>query len=162
MFTWVDAGLRSGDDAGRLVEAGADVAILASETIRGPRAIERAIRTVGRDRLAFSLDVRAGRPLLPGLDEWGTDDPSEILATALEFGIPRAIVLDVARVGLGGGFGMLDVLTVARPRWPLVDFGLGGGLAGLEDIAEGGRAGANFVLVGSALHDGRLAVGHPE
>lgn len=160
---WLDAGLR---DVGSLRPFGPDVLartnlVLALETLAGPSALAalaaQAPPAAAR-ALAFSLDLRDGRPLRPSPNPWPTDDPLAIAEIAIAGGITRLILLDLARVGTGRGTGTEALLSALRARHPTIEIIVGGGIAGPEDLAELDRLGASAALVGSALHLGRLPI----
>ncbi len=169
---WVDAGARELDCVQPLFDAGVGVVILGLETLRGPllRRVgsahhpgsrQRAAPTLRSDSYAFSLDLRGGRPLVPTAAAWGTSDPQRLAHMAIEAGLRRVIVLDLARVGTGQGLGTLSLLAALRTSHPDIELIAGGGIAGLEDLRVLNDLGLDAVLVGSALHDGRLGFPGP-
>ena len=148
---WVDAGIRGRGEAGRLVESGVKRVIVGLETIEGPGELAAIVAEVGSDHVAFSLDLHQGRPLVETLPAWGTDRPTEIAGRAIACGARCLIHLDLARVGTGQG--------VAFSNFPFregVEWIIGGGVAGIDDLRRLQEAGFAGVLVGSALHDGRI------
>lgn len=163
---WIDAGIRGGRDldarpgqGGPLPAGDGHVLIVGLETIAGPAALREVGERVGAQRLAFSLDLRAGRPLVATGAAWGTADPLRIAGWAVGLGILRLVVLDLARVGTGRGLGTLGLLRALRRDHPAVELVAGGGISGpaeLDELAEVAAA----ALVGSALHDGRLDADH--
>ncbi|MDB5348949.1 MAG: hisA/hisF family protein [Planctomycetota bacterium] len=159
MALWVDAGVREVDDAGPLIAAGASAVVAGLETLRGPDVLGDLVSRFGPERVIFSLDLRDGKPLVPTLTSWGTDDPRQIAATALAIGVRRLILLDLARVGTGQGVGTDALLRSIRADYPEVEITVGGGISTHEDIENSGISGASAVLVGSALHDGRIGRG---
>ena len=156
IFVWVDAGVRDGTEAIELWRAGADQIIVGSETILGAEVLGQVVEALGRDSISFSLDHRGGRPLLAEGARWPGEGLLEIVEAVIDVGVLRVILLDLARVGGGAGLGDLDWLASVSRTWPEIQFGVGGGVRGQGDVEEAGRAGAEFVLAGSALHDGRL------
>ncbi len=156
MHLWLDAGVRDRSDVGPLMSAGVGTVVLGLETLGGPEPLSVISREFDRDRLAFSLDLREGRPLVPTSTAWGSDDPRRLADVALQGGIRRLIVLDLARVGMGQGLGTLPLLSAIRADHPAIDLVAGGGVSGVGDLRDLGAAGASGVLVGSALHDGRI------
>ena len=78
---------------------------------------------VGGDRVAFSLDLRAGAPIVAHGDI-PQDEPAHRLASrAADMGVGAVIVIDLARVGTGSG---LDIELISRLRAaapPTDDFG---------------------------------------
>jgi phosphoribosylformimino-5-aminoimidazole carboxamide ribotide isomerase len=165
---WVDAGLRDVRDAAALVAGFSEnrsleggrkhepVLVVGLETVAGPAALRAICGHVGPRRIAFSLDLRDGRPLCASNGDWGTDDPEAIVAVAVALGVGRVILLDLARVGTGQGVGTLSLLTRLAVAYPHVALLAGGGVASRADLDPLEAAGAAAVLLGSALHDGRI------
>ena len=126
------------------------------ETLEGPRVLAELVAQVGTDRLIFSLDLFQGRILVAGDSTWGTNDPLELVHQAIDLGMHRVLILDLARVGTGQGLGTEDLLARIREAHPDVAIVAGGGVARIEDVLDLQKAGAASVLVGSAIHDGRI------
>lgn len=152
---WVDAGVFDRDSLPPLLDSGVATVVVGLETVRGPGALAGVVEAAGADRVLFSLDLRDGRPLVETADAWGTDEPLAIADRAIEAGCSRLLLLDLARVGTGQGPGELDLLDALAHR-PGLELGLAGGVRGPADLHACADAGASFVLVGSALHDGTL------
>lgn len=154
-FLWVDAGVRGVSDLRPLLDAGVDRVLMALETLEGPHALAGVVETSPDDRLAFSLDLRLGRPVVRPGAAWADWSPTEIARAALETGIDRIVVLDLARIGLGRGLGTLDLIRDLRTMAPDAELIAGGGLSHPSELAELNDVGAAAVLVGSLLHEGR-------
>jgi phosphoribosylformimino-5-aminoimidazole carboxamide ribotide isomerase len=150
---WVDAGLRQSAPAG-LAEVATLVAGL--ETLEGASALRSLVRLVGADRLVFSLDMREGRPLLAAGSRWSTHDAMSVAEEAIGLGVRRLLLLDLVRIGGGTGTGTTALLAQLVSSYPTCEFTAGGGVAGLDDLRALQAAGANAVLVASALHNGRI------
>jgi phosphoribosylformimino-5-aminoimidazole carboxamide ribotide isomerase len=154
---WVDAGLRVAADAVPLAAAGVEGFVAGLETVAGPAGLAALTRDFG-DRVVFSLDLKDGQPL-GDVSAWDRDDGLSIAAQALALGVRRLLVLDLARVGGGGGTGTEDLCRTLVARHRGVEVFAGGGVrdsADLRRLRDWGLAG---VLVASALHDGRLRPG---
>ena len=113
------------------------------------------VKQVGSDRLIFSLDLKAGRPLI-GSPAWQGLDPRQIAAIALRAGVRRLIILDLAQVGMGRGVGTEPLCRSLRALAPDLQIIAGGGVRSLADLRSLAAAGCHATLVASALHDGRL------
>jgi phosphoribosylformimino-5-aminoimidazole carboxamide ribotide isomerase len=151
---WVDAGVRDSRDLPGLLEAGVERIIVGLETIRGPEALAEVVAQAGTGSVVFSLDLYRSRPMIDTKANWGTDRAEEIASRAIEAGVRRLIHLDLARVGTGRGIAPLDGLVV--PEGHDVEWIVGGGISGIEEVLDLERCGVRGVLVGSALHDGRI------
>ena len=154
---WVDAGIRDRTSLPPLLDSGAATIVAGLETVRGPAALGAILDVLAPDRLVFSLDLRAGRPLIAGDGPgWGTTDPFTLAATVVALGIHRLLLLDLARVGTGQGTGLLPLLARLREAHPGLEITVGGGIADCDEVRALARAGVHSVLIGSALHDGRI------
>jgi phosphoribosylformimino-5-aminoimidazole carboxamide ribotide isomerase len=147
-----------------LIDQGGIGATIAAPNVRQICALEcrldadkyrRHARTNGA---IFSIELRDGR-LVDGWQDWGLTSPlgtAGLVRKAYDLGYRAFIILDLARVGLGKGSGTHDLLRALRDEYPDVELIAGGGVKTRADVARLGEAGANAVLVASAIHDGTL------
>lgn len=153
---WLDAGIASVSDAQRALDHGATRLIVGLETLPSFQTLESIVKSVGRDAVVFSLDLRDGKPVARASD-LATQPPHDLLMQAVAAGAVAAIVLDLARVGAGSG---LDLELLARLRAATsIELYVGGGVRDANDLEQVRRAGCNGALVASALLDGALVVG---
>jgi phosphoribosylformimino-5-aminoimidazole carboxamide ribotide isomerase len=150
---WVDAGVRSSDRARRLRRAGAGV-VVGLETLPGPAVLAEILAEEGQD-VILSLDLRDGSPL-GALEGWQRPSAGGIAEEALRLGVKRLLILDLARVGVGGGTGTEEFCSGLAARHPGVEILAGGGVRGRADLLRLKACGIRAVLVASALHDGKL------
>jgi phosphoribosylformimino-5-aminoimidazole carboxamide ribotide isomerase len=155
---WLDAGVRDAVDAELLATAGVDHVVVGLETVRGPAAWRDIVRRLGPERSVFSLDLRNGQPLT-GSDEWGTADAFTIADQVVAHGGQQMIVLDLARVGSGGGTGTDVLCAELVRRYPGLKVYAGGGVRGPDDVRRLEAVGVSGVLLASVLHDGSAFVG---
>src|SRR5207248_1234188 len=120
--------------------------VVGLETVRGPAALAGIVADVAPDRLVFSLDLRAGLPMV-GDDPapWGTTDPFTLAGSVVAIGIRRLLLLDLARVGTGRGTGTLPLLARLRQVDPDLEITVGGGIADRDDVRAMAAAGADAV-----------------
>jgi len=155
---WLDAGVSSADRARHALDLGAARVVVGLETLTSFDALTRICAALGGDRVAFSLDLRDGKPVFAAgaSDGVGPGEPAHVVAArAAHSGAGAVIVLDLARVGTGAG---LDLALIARVRetTPGLTLVAGGGIGGLEDLVRLADSGCDGALVATALHDGRL------
>jgi phosphoribosylformimino-5-aminoimidazole carboxamide ribotide isomerase len=155
---WVDAGVRDAATVAPLLELDpAFTTIVAGlETMVGPRELAKIVQIAGADRVVFSLDLFEERPRLAASAAWGTEDSYELARAAIDCGVQNLLILDLARVGTGRGLGSLDLIARIRGTRPSVQLTAGGGISSIEEVLEVRDAGASGVLIGSAIHDGRI------
>lgn len=152
---WLDAGVRSLNDAEQLAAAGIERVVVGLETIAGPREWQSIVRCLGPDRAVFSLDLRAGEPIASA-GVWNTTDALAIAVRVIAAGGRHVILLDLARVGTGGGPGTEVLCAELMRRHPGIAVYAGGGIRRWEDVQRIAAAGAAGVLVASVLHAGRV------
>jgi phosphoribosylformimino-5-aminoimidazole carboxamide ribotide isomerase len=142
---WVDAGLRFASESLPLAEDGVERIVAGLETLAGPDELTNL-----GDRAVFSLDLKSGRPLGWGGDAW------DIATMAIQRGVRRLLVLDLAQVGEGRGTGTETLCQRLVQSYAEVEISAGGGVRGIGDLTCLRACGVAAVLVASALHDGRL------
>lgn len=155
---WIDAGLTSLERARKLAEFNAQrplAGIIAGlESLPSWELLRAMLDACCPDRLVFSLDLRAGRPLV---GEIGSEaSPLEIAGRAVDCGVQQMIVLDLATVGSATGSSTLELCRQIHERWPHVRLISGGGVRNVHDLAALASAGCQAGLVATALHEGVL------
>src|SRR5262245_39435904 len=146
---WLDAGIRTAENALGFQEIAHLVVGL--ETIASPEQLARIVHHLGPERMAFSLDMKNGRPMRA----WG-DSPIEVGNQAISAGVRKLVVLDLARVGVSSGLGTEPLLKELSRQHPEIELIAGGGVRGREDLERLAECGASAALVGTALHNGSL------
>jgi phosphoribosylformimino-5-aminoimidazole carboxamide ribotide isomerase len=154
---WLDAGVASASRARHALTLGAAHVIVGLETLSSWDALDEICAVVGGGRIAFSLDLRDGKPVGDQSVTCG-ESAYAVAARAADAGVASIVVIDLARVGTGDG---IDVRLVTRVREAAPDATLlaGGGVRGIDDLARLSDAGCDGALVATALHDGRIAAG---
>jgi phosphoribosylformimino-5-aminoimidazole carboxamide ribotide isomerase len=151
----VAGGLRSSEAVERVLQAGAARAVVGTRAAREP---DWALALCGAlpGRIVIAVDAREGRVAVEGWQELASVGPVE-LAQRLAQGQPAAFLYtDVSRDGM-----------LAKPNFQAVEQLLravevpviaSGGVASADDIRRLGECGADAVVVGKALYEGRIAL----
>lgn len=149
----VDAGIASVNQAQAVVETGNRI-VVGLESLPDLALLSHLAE---RWPVVFSLDLRAGRPVVPAalLTNPRVRDAQSLARAAAEAGVAGILVLDLARVGTRGG---PDLALLAAMRQAVRDGELlvGGGVRGEEDLAALASIGVDAALVATALHEGTL------
>jgi phosphoribosylformimino-5-aminoimidazole carboxamide ribotide isomerase len=150
-----DAGYRTRAELLAGIWTGAWGSVIASETAE-PSILDGP----SLDQTVFSIDLFDGR-ILGDWQGWGISGPGAVVELA---GIPHRkrietlILLDLARVGTGTGPGTEAVVAACKVAYPDLYIMTGGGVRAWADVERLGEAGADAVLVASAIHDGTLTL----
>ena len=150
---WLDAGIAGARQAVDIAARGVSHVVVGLETLPSPIMLGECVAAVPTGAVAFSLDLRDGRPLTQS-GGW-YDGPEAIAAQAAGAGVTAVIVLDLARVGAGSGM-EVEMLSRIGRGIPGVSLLAGGGVASSDDLRAAADAGCDGVLAASALLDGRL------
>lgn len=152
----VDADYRLWIDAGATVIDVPNVsAIVGLETLQDPDELSHIVQRVGSERVVFSLDLKDGQPKV-ACAAWRNLSPWEIAKRVINEGVRRLIVLDLAQVGMGEGVGTEDLCRRLKYAHSEIELTAGGGVRSMTDVRRLHSIGVDFVLVASALHDGRI------
>ena len=152
---WLDAGVSSAGRARHALDLGATFLVVGLETLASFESLEEICEAVGGDRVAFSLDLRNGKPIVASDRIPSGESAPLVAARAANAGARMVVMIDLARVGTGAG---LDLELIARVREAVPDLTLlaGGGVRGQEDLAHLADCGCDGALVATAIHDGRI------
>jgi phosphoribosylformimino-5-aminoimidazole carboxamide ribotide isomerase len=122
--------------------------IVGLETLPSFEALDVICISIGGEKVAFSLDLRNGEPVMGRLKAAPT--PVEIAGRAVQAGVGSVIVIDLARVGTGSGLDF-DLLSEIRRAAPDVSLIAGGGVRGQEDLDRLEAIGCDGALVATML-----------
>lgn len=151
----VDAGVTNIERAKKLLESGASKLIIGTETLASKNFVAQAVNLFGSERVVVSLDLKCEKILVKlGFD--GCTDPMCLLQQFKDMGVSQVIVLDLNRVGSGGGVN-IDFLKKAMAEVG-VDVYVGGGVRDVKDLVELKNLGVSGALVATALHTGKISI----
>ncbi len=153
---WIDAGVRSLNDANRLLNAGAARVIVGLETVPDARLLAALVAKIGASRIVFSLDLQAGRPML-GHSDWPETSPLGIAQHVVSLGLTQLIVLDLTSVGEQRGPSTIALCESIRRFAPDTRLITGGGVRNADDLRPLQAAGIDGVLLATALHNGAIS-----
>lgn len=159
----VGGGVRTLDDAARLLDAGADKIGINTAAVARPELIREAADRFGSQCIVIAIDA-AGREGVP--DAWDVVvrsgmqrkpiDALEWACGAAELGAGEVLLTSWDRDGTRNGYDL--ALTSAVASAVSVPVIASGGAAGPEHLLAAFRAGAHAVLAASIFHDGLFTV----
>jgi imidazoleglycerol phosphate synthase cyclase subunit len=158
----VGGGVRRVEDAGRLLEAGADKVSVNTAAVRDPRILEQIAERFGAQCAVVALDAAASPDggwqvvVRSGTERTGIDAVSWA-REAVERGAGEILLTSWDRDGTRTGYDLELLSAVSGAvRVPII---ASGGAAAPEHLAQALRAGAAAVLAASIFHDGDFTVG---
>ncbi|MBT2142834.1 MULTISPECIES: 1-(5-phosphoribosyl)-5-[(5-phosphoribosylamino)methylideneamino]imidazole-4-carboxamide isomerase [unclassified Rhodanobacter] len=154
-------GVRDEMDLQRLFDAGVQRVVLGSVAIRDPELVAGWLDKYGAERLILALDTRCvnGRWALPsaGWTETEARTLDELAPWYAARGARHLLCTDIDRDGMLAGFN-LDLYRHLAAAVPSLAVQASGGVRSLDDIRAAREAGAQGVILGRALLEGRFTV----
>jgi cyclase len=158
----VGGGVRSVEDARRLLLAGADKVSINSAAVADPDLVRRAAEAFGSQAIVVAIDARrrdvgGGWEVFTHGGRRGTGIDAIAWAKQVEaLGAGEILLTSMDRDGTKQGFDLeLTAAVRAATRLPIV---ASGGVGELSHFVEGARAGATGLLAASVFHYGVLRI----
>lgn len=151
----VAGGVRTAETVDSWLTAGAHAVVMGTAAVRDPRLLERCARRHPAQVLA-ALDVRNDQAAVSG---WTETEPVMIGALLGRWdSLPLAGVV-LTSIDRDGTLGGPDLKMLARARaMTSLTLQYSGGVTALEDIGRVAAAGAQAVIIGKALYEGRFTL----
>ena len=151
----VAGGVRSAEAVAALLEGGAQWVVMATAAVRDPHLFERcAFQHPGR--ILAALDVRDNKAAVTG---WLDTDPvglGALVGRWADLPLAGVILTCIDRDGLMAG---PDLKTLARVRkMTRLELQYSGGVTSLDDIRKVAASGAEAVILGRALYEGKITL----
>lgn len=156
----VGGGMRTVDDARRMLRAGADKVSVNSAALANPQLINAIAFEFGAQCAVLSVDVKRRADgwdvyLNGGRVNTGRD-ALEWIREGIDRGAGELVLNSMDRDGMKSGYD-LELLRVVSEMSP-VPIVASGGAGTLEHLVEGAQAGADAVLAASIFHFGTYSV----
>lgn len=160
----VGGGVRRVEDAGALLDAGADKVSVNTAAVREPALLGALAERFGRQCTVLALDAAARADGAPGWEvvvRSGTErtgrDAVAWAREAVDRGAGEILLTSWDRDGTRSGYDLALIAAVSEAvEVPVI---ASGGAAGADHLIEALRAGASAVLAASIFHDGETTVG---
>jgi phosphoribosylformimino-5-aminoimidazole carboxamide ribotide isomerase len=149
-------GLREEASVRQAFEAGVGRVVMGTAAIERPALMDWALAAYGPERVAVGIDARDGVVRVRGWADETRVSPATLGIRMRQQGVTWCVFTDIGRDGIYGGSNVEATAELAR-------------VTGLRVIASGGvttsaeiralrAAGLSGVIVGRALHDGRVSL----
>lgn len=152
----VGGGIRTSDDARRMLALGADRVILGTALLRDLRLGPGLVKKHGAERIVAAIDVRGGMAVGSA---WAAgaagEDPRAAVERLCEAGLQWFAVTSVERDGMLTGPD-LATLVALRDAFPKARLIASGGIATVADLRALAGAGMAAAILGRSLYEGRI------
>ncbi|OGC33473.1 1-(5-phosphoribosyl)-5-[(5-phosphoribosylamino)methylideneamino]imidazole-4-carboxamide isomerase [candidate division WOR-1 bacterium RIFOXYB2_FULL_48_7] len=149
----VGGGIRMFSLIQELISFGVDRVVLGTTAIKNPNLLEKVSETFG-DQIAVAIDAKGKMAAAEGWMYVSKKDVVTLAKEAIDLGVNRFIYTDINRDGMLSGPNYEAVTAFAQEvKVPVI---ASGGVAKKEDIEKLKETGAEGVIVGKALYDGKV------
>jgi phosphoribosylformimino-5-aminoimidazole carboxamide ribotide isomerase len=150
-------GIKTTDEVNRLLEIGVSQVNLGSIAVKQPEKITEWIQQFGADKIILSADVKNEMISLDGWQQSSTINIVTFLRDYIQRGIEHVTCTDIGTDGMltGPNIELYKKILLSFPQLHLI---ASGGVSSLEDLQELKLIGADGVIVGKAIYEGRIAL----
>jgi len=150
----VDSGVRSIDQALRLLDVGASEVIIGTETLPSLDLIEKIVEAVGKNRITSSVDMRDGK-IFGESKAVRSLSPLGLIRKLEEQGLQKFILLELSKVGTFQGLNLTLIREILKTF--AGEFIVAGGVRDIHDLQQVENLGAYGALLATALHTNRIS-----
>jgi len=148
-------GIKTAADVDIVFNSGAALATVGSIAVKDGPLFVSWLREYGADRFLLGADVKDEKIAVSGwletTDRWVYD----FIAEFLERGVRQIFCTDVSKDGLLQG-PALDLYRNIVGKFPELHFIASGGVSGMDDVRRLEEIGCAGVIIGKAIHEGRI------
>jgi phosphoribosylformimino-5-aminoimidazole carboxamide ribotide isomerase len=149
----VAGGVRTEETVSALLDAGAHRVVMGTAAVRDPRLLERCAR-LHPGQVLTALDVRDNQAAVSG---WTETEPVLIGALVGRWDRLQLAGMILTCIDRDGTLSGPDLETLARVRRMTgLELQYSGGVSSMEDVDKIAKAGAQAVILGKALYEGRI------
>ena len=150
-------GIKTTDEVSRLLEIGVSQVNLGSIAVKQPEKITEWIEQFGADKIILSADVKDEVISLDGWQQSSTINIVTFLRDYIQRGIEHVTCTDIRTDGMltGPNIELYKKILLSFPQLHLI---ASGGVGSLEDLHELKLIGADGVIVGKAIYEGRISL----
>lgn len=150
-------GIRTFDDAQRLVDSGLSQLICSSIVAKNPKDWEKMLAEFGGEKCILGLDIKDGKLAYSGWLETTQETVETILQRYVPKGVTYVLSTDISRDGMLSGINV-DLYESMQKDFPEVKFIASGGLKNATDLEALNQIDVYGVVVGRAYYEGHITL----
>jgi phosphoribosylformimino-5-aminoimidazole carboxamide ribotide isomerase len=150
-------GIKTIDEVKCLLDIGVSQVNLGSIAVKEPEKITEWIQQFGADKIILSADVKNEMISIDGWQQNSTINIVTFLRGYIQRGIEHVTCTDISTDGMltGPNIELYKKVLLSFPQLHLI---ASGGVSSLEDLYELKLIGADGVIVGKAIYEGKIAL----
>lgn len=158
----VGGGVRTEEDVKGLLETGAHRVVIGSTAVKAPEMVAGWMEKYGPEHIVLALDINidADGNKIVAVSGWQEDSGQTIeslLSIYMKVGLKHVLCTDISKDGTLTGSNV-SLYKELVESYPSVNWQASGGIGSLQDIADVAHSGAQGMIVGRALLEGKFTV----
>jgi phosphoribosylformimino-5-aminoimidazole carboxamide ribotide isomerase len=150
----IGGGIRTREDAVKLLQMGVNRVILGTMAIENPEYVKQLSEEFGSERIIVALDSKDSNVVFKGWTEKTSKKASEYGKIFEKLGAGGILFTNIDYEGLLNGFDVNPLLELLNAvNIPVI---YSGGITSIEDVKKVSETGAAGVVIGSALYKGKI------
>jgi len=150
-------GIKTEDEVTRLLDLGVRQVNLGSIAVKSPDVIGSWLKKFGTEKIILSADVKQEMISIHGWQENSSINILTFLKDYIQRGIEHVTCTDIGTDGMltGPNIELYKKILLTFPQLNLI---ASGGVSNKEDLEELRRIGADGVIVGKAIYEGKISL----
>ncbi|MCK5817819.1 MAG: 1-(5-phosphoribosyl)-5-[(5-phosphoribosylamino)methylideneamino]imidazole-4-carboxamide isomerase [Psychromonas sp.] len=158
----IGGGVRTEDDVKELLDTGAQRIVIGSTAVESPEMVATWMEKYGSNHIVLALDINIdtqGNKIVAvsGWQENSGQTIESLLEIYMAVGLKHVLCTDISKDGTLEGSNVSLYKSLSK-AYPSVNWQASGGIGSLNDIADIARSGAQSIIVGRALLEGKFNV----
>ena len=158
----IGGGVRTEQDVKDLLDAGAQRVVIGSTAVKEPEMVASWMQKYGAEHIVLALDINIdaqGNKIVAvsGWQEASGQTIESLLEIYLAVGLKHVLCTDISKDGTLTGSNV-DLYKELAAAYPQIKWQASGGIGCLDDITAVARSGADGMIVGRALLEGKFDV----
>ncbi|TNE74442.1 1-(5-phosphoribosyl)-5-[(5-phosphoribosylamino)methylideneamino]imidazole-4-carboxamide isomerase [bacterium] len=150
-------GIRTFDDAKRLLDSGLSQLICSSIVVKNPSDWQKMLTELGGETCILGLDVKDGKLAYAGWLETSDETIEEFLKKYIPMGLKNVLSTDISRDGMLSGINV-ELYKQLQDSFPELDFIASGGLKDVRDLEALKAIDVYGVVVGKAYYEAHISL----
>ncbi len=159
----VGGGIRTRQDVADLLGIGATRVVVGSTAVKDPEMVKEWFAEFGAEHIVLALDINIDpvtHQRLIAIKGWQENSGitiEELIHDYQSVGLKYVLCTDISKDGTLQGSNV-DLYADLHQEFPTIEFIASGGIGSLEDVKNVRASGANHVVLGRALLEGKFTV----
>lgn len=150
-------GVRSFDDAKKLVDAGISKIVCGSMAVKNEPEWLKTLHHFGGEVCIMGLDLKEGKVAYSGWEKTVDEDAFYFLKRMIDEGLYEILCTDISRDGMLAGVN-LELYKSLIKQFPELQVIASGGVSGMADLDDLNALNMHAVVVGRAYYEGHLSL----